>query len=143
MAAPESGLQSRMDGSIRPAEHIQQAAQGASSLAEIVEEVKENNELQAHEIRLLKKHYFQECSAIEAASFQASAEALEYKAEAFEHKASCELWQARALAVQDRAWAWQTGAEALSGSLEASLEETRSSVGRGAFQRNSIGKIHE
>ena len=109
MAAPESGLQSRLDGStrIRLAEHIQQVEQDASSLVETVEEIKEEHELQAHEISLLKERYFQDCSAAEAASFQASAEALEYNAEAFEHKASRDLWQARALAVQDRAWTWQ------------------------------------
>ena len=82
MAATESGLRSRMDGNtrIRPAQHIQQTVQDASSLADIVQETKKNeqHELQAHENSRLKKHYFQDLSATEAASFQASAEALAY-----------------------------------------------------------------
>ena len=80
--------------------------------------MKEKHELQAHEHSVLKDHYFKDCSAAEAASFQASADALEYKAEAFEHKASCELWQAVALAVKDRAWIWQTEACSLDTSME-------------------------
>ena len=50
MAAPESGVQSRMDGStgIRSAEHIQQAEQDASSSADMFEEVKEKHKLQPH-----------------------------------------------------------------------------------------------